>query len=239
MRKRAKGRMWTRHPALRLYTLAPVTGDFATLAATGFALGWSVAWPPGPINAEMIRRGLSRGFWPAYAVGLGASTADFFWALLITLGAGVLLGLPGVRVAMLGASTVLLLFLSVMFLRGAWRALHAMRSGVPAIERRPLDSTRGGYFLGLTMALSSPWNVAFWIAVVGNTQTGEPLGLSASLLVAVCVVLAACTWGLILCTAVRLGAKFATPLWNVVTQGATGLLMLAFAIRGVARLLEA
>ena len=227
--------MWTTPGSS--YVLPHVTGDIATLAATGFALGWSVAWPPGPINAEMIRRGLSRGFWPAYAVGLGASTADFFWALLITLGAGAALGLPGVRVGMLTVSTVLLLFLCVMFFRGAWRAWRAMRTGTPLVERRPLDSTRGGYVLGITMALSSPWNVAFWIAVVGNTQTGEPLGLSASLLIAVCVVLAACTWGLVLCTAVRLGAKFATPMWDVVTQAATGVLMLVFAFRGVARLL--
>ena len=229
--------MWTT-PG-RSYVLPNVTGDIATLAATGFALGWSVAWPPGPINAEMIRRGLSRGFWPAYAVGLGASTADFFWALLITLGAGVVLGLPGVRVGMLTVSTVLLLFLGFMFFRGAWRAWRALKSGgAPVVERRPLDSTRGGYVLGITMALSSPWNVAFWIAVVGNTQTGEPLGLSASLVIAVCVVLAACTWGLVLCTAVRMGAKFATPMWDVVTQGATGVLMLVFAFRGVARLLD-
>ena len=82
--------MWT--TSGRSYCTALVTGDIATLAATGFALGWSVAWPPGPINAEMIRRGLSRGFWPAYAVGLGASTADFFWAPLLGLYTGARLG---------------------------------------------------------------------------------------------------------------------------------------------------
>ena len=27
----------------------------ATLV-NGFVLGWSVAWPPGPVNAEMLRR---------------------------------------------------------------------------------------------------------------------------------------------------------------------------------------
>jgi threonine/homoserine/homoserine lactone efflux protein len=36
----------------------------------GLILGWSVAWPPGPINAEMIRRALKPGsqgggFWAA------------------------------------------------------------------------------------------------------------------------------------------------------------------------------
>jgi len=53
--------------------------------ANGYILGWSVAWPPGPINAEMIRRGLlpkdrGGGFWSAWPIGLGACTADFIWA---------------------------------------------------------------------------------------------------------------------------------------------------------------
>jgi threonine/homoserine/homoserine lactone efflux protein len=210
--------------------------DVPTLAATGFVLGWSVAWPPGPINAEMIRRGLSRGFWPAYAVGLGASSADFLWALLITLGAGVVVGLPGVRAGMVVTSSVLLLMLSWMFLRGAVRSWRAWRADQPLPKRRALDSTRGGYFLGVGMALSSPWNVAFWIAVVGNTQSAGALSLGRSLVVAVCVVLGAAAWGLVLCSAVRMGARFATPLWDAVTQGATGVLMLGFAARGLLRL---
>src|SRR5437016_13980562 len=42
-------------------------GDMALLL-NGFILGWSVSWPPGPVNAEMIRRGLlpekdGGGFW--------------------------------------------------------------------------------------------------------------------------------------------------------------------------------
>jgi len=45
--------------------------------ANGYILGWSVAWPPGPIDAEMIRRGLlpkdrGGGFWSAWPIGLGA-----------------------------------------------------------------------------------------------------------------------------------------------------------------------
>jgi threonine/homoserine/homoserine lactone efflux protein len=224
-------------PPLRLCS-DTVSADIPTLAVTGFALGWSVAWPPGPINAEMVRRGLSRGFWPAYAVGLGASSGDFLWALLITLGAGVVVGLPGVRAGMIVTSTVLLLVLCSMFLRGAIRSWRVWRSGQPLPEGRVLDSTRGGYFLGLGMALSSPWNVAFWIAVVGNTQSGEALSLGRSLLVAVCVVLGACAWSLVLSGAMRMGARFATPLWDAITQGATSALMLAFATRGFLRMVS-
>jgi len=54
--------------------------------ANGYILGWSVAWPPGPINAEMIRRGLlpkdrGGGFWSAWPIGLGARTGDFIGPL--------------------------------------------------------------------------------------------------------------------------------------------------------------
>ena len=61
--------------------------------ANGYILGWSVAWPPGPINAEMIRRGLlpkdrGGGFWSAWPIGLGACTGDFIWAFGVCVGAG-------------------------------------------------------------------------------------------------------------------------------------------------------
>lgn len=205
----------------------------------GFLLGWSVAWPPGPINAEMIRRGLERGFLPAWSLGLGACTGDFGWAVAVSLGAGVLIDVPGVRPALGIVSVALLLFLAWTFGRGAWKAARASRTpGDPAasVPARRFDSTRGGYLLGMTLALTSPWNIAFWLAVIGSQAGGEHLGLAASLTVAVGVIVAAAAWGLVLCSAVRLGARFATPAWHVVTQGGTALLMLYFAVKTVWRL---
>jgi hypothetical protein len=45
---------------------------FNPTLVNGFILGWSVAWPLGPINAEMIQRGLlphsaGGGFWSPMA----------------------------------------------------------------------------------------------------------------------------------------------------------------------------
>lgn len=210
--------------------------SLAPLLLKGFALGWSVAWPPGPINAEMIRRSIARGFWPAYAVGLGACSGDFLWAVLVALGAGVVVDVPGVRLGMGILSLVLLLVLARVFLAGAWRAWQAHRAGLPLPQRRALESTRGGFFLGLTMALSSPWNIAFWLAVIGQETAREPLTLAASLVFATAVITGAALWGLVLCAAVRLGARFATPAWEIVTQAATGALMLVFAVRVAWRL---
>jgi len=136
--------------------------------ANGYILGWSVAWPPGPINAEMIRRGLlpkdrGGGFWSAWPIGLGACTGDFL--------------------------------------------------------------------LGLFMVLMSPWNVGFWLAVIGS-QPAQSASVRQSLAIAVAVVLGALTWGVVLCTALKFGAHiFSHPNWQVATEAITAAVMLWFAIR--------
>ena len=206
------------------------------LLLKGFLLGWSVAWPPGPINAQMMQRGLERGFWPAWALGLGACTGDFGWAVAVSLGAGALVGVPGVRTGLGVVSVGLLLFLAWTFGRGAWQAWkmsRAPRDAQAAAPVRRFDTTRGGYLLGLTLALTSPWNITFWLAVIGSQAGGERLGLAASLTVAVGVIVAAAAYSGLFCSAVRMGARFATPAWNIVTQAATALLMLYFAVKTV------
>ncbi len=203
------------------------------LAGYGFVLGWSVAWPPGPINAEMVRRGLISGFWPALSLGLGACSGDAIWALAVTLGAGALLDLTGARLVLGGVSTALLLLLAALFLRDAWRGLALRRSGEAASLRGRFDGGGAGYALGLGMALTSPWNIAFWLAVIGRPEAAHA-GFAAPLLVASSVILGAASWCLALCAAVvLLGFRFASPGWEIATKGATGLLMLFFAARRI------
>ena len=211
----------------------------ASLLLKGFLLGWSVAWPPGPINAEMIRRGLARGFLPAWVVGLGACSGDFLWALAVALGAGALMTVPGVRPVLGVVSVALLLFLAWTFGRGAWRARLLNQAHPDEVlfvpTPRRFDSTRGGYLLGFSVALTSPWNLTFWLAVIG-AQAGQQMDIGASLCVAAGVILGAALWGGVLCGAVQWGARFASPSWQVITQGATSVLMLVFAARAILRL---
>lgn len=209
--------------------------SLTSVVVHGLLLGWSVAWPPGPVNAEMIRRGLTTGFASAVAVGLGASSGDFLWAIGVALGAGSLADLPGVRPALGAISLVLLLFLAWTFFRGAWRSWRQRAGEAPAPASGRFDSAHGGFVLGLTMALSSPWNLAFWLAVIGQ-QAGTTFTLGRSLVLATAVVTAAVAWTFFLCTGVRLGARFATPAWEIGTSAATGVLMLYFSARLVWRL---
>src|SRR5664279_1040847 len=165
----------------------------------GFVLGWSVAWPPGPVNAEMLRRSVipraqGGGLWAAWQLGLGACTGDFLRALAVMTGAGALLNTPSVRQVLAVVSFSLLLFLAGMFALGAWRAARSQEKpldGNHASDGKRLTGRRG-YLLGLTLALTSPWNLGFWLAVIGGQQsvTHNP-SLVNSLVFAACVVLGA------------------------------------------------
>jgi threonine/homoserine/homoserine lactone efflux protein len=206
------------------------------LAAYGFVLGWSVAWPPGPINAEIVRRGLARGFAPAYAVGVGAACGDVVWAVAVVLGAGALIGSAEAKLSLELLSTALLLLLAAVYLRGAWRGMALRRAGTASEPPGRFDGARGGYLLGLGLALSSPWNIAFWLAVIGRPQTLQA-GLAGALVVAGAVLLGTNLWVLSLSGAVVvLRLRFASGAWDAIAKGATGLLMLYFAGAGVQRL---
>lgn len=195
----------------------------------GFLLGWSVAWPPGPINAEMVRRTLAHGFWAGCALQLGACSGDALWAAAAVLGAGLVPRSGIFHVALAAFSAGLLTLLGIQFLRRALRAYGAWRRGVaPAPARRDARG-RTAYGLGFLMALSSPWNVAFWLAVMGRAELAGA-GLLRALLIALAVLAGASTWGVILSSIVAILRRQAGgPVWQIGASAATGLLMLYFA----------
>ncbi len=130
-------------------------------------------------------------------------------------------------------TVALLLFLAWTFGKGAWVAFLVSRAPGAhsrAFPARRFDTTHGGYVLGLTLALTSPWNIAFWLGVIGSQAGSEHLRLAGSLTMAAAVVGGAVSWSFVLCSLVRMGARFATPAWHIVTQGATAALMLYFAL---------
>src|SRR4029077_18224234 len=125
----------------------PSTSVMLSTLTNGLILGWSVSWPPGPVNAEMIRRGLlpwreGGGFWPAWVVGIGACAGDFTWALGVSLGAGAVLNTPWIRHILGVVSLALLLFLAFIFARPAWRIFQTHRA--QAEGGSPQRSKRGG-----------------------------------------------------------------------------------------------
>ena len=213
-----------------------------SILLNGLILGWSVAWPPGPVNAEMIRRGLQPkaeggGFWASWRIGLGACAGDSIWALSASAGAGAIMNTPRVRLILGVVSLVLLLVLAAIFLRGAWRIAKSHRAEAKAIESNQRRRGLPGFVLGFTFALTSPWNIGFWLAVIGSQSDKLSGTFLNSVLLAAAVLSGALAWGFVLASAVKLGARiFSRPGWQVATQALTAVVMLYFAAQVVRRL---
>ena len=124
-----------------------MNGTLLPILGTGFLLGWSVAWPPGPINTEIARRCLARGFWAGFGLLLGACSGDALWAILVALGVGLIFTGPLAQMIMGTISVALLTLLMLTFLRRAWRAWAGPAAAAAAAPPR-FDSTRASYLLG-------------------------------------------------------------------------------------------
>ena len=148
------------------------------------------------------------GFWSAWPIGLGACTDDFIWAFCVSVGAGVLLNSIAIRRGLAFVSVALLLFLAGRFAWGAWKIYRAHRS----LEfQPPKNERRRGFLLGLFIVLMSPWNIGFWLAVIGSQPT-QSARVRQSLAIATVVVVGALSWGVVLCAALKFGGHiFAHP----------------------------
>jgi threonine/homoserine/homoserine lactone efflux protein len=180
----------------------------------GLALGWNVAWIPGPINAEILRRGARKGFLAGFAVGAGATCSDFLWAMAVALGAGALARSPAFLRGLGIVSVTLLTVLAAFFLRGAIRSVRvALGAPAPPVEASRFDSRRGGWLLGFLTALTSPFNLVVWTGAVGPVAA-RGVGTGMTLVFGLCVVAGALTWCVVLSTASRLGARVPGPVWD-------------------------
>ena len=134
-----------------------------TLFGNGIVLGLGAAVPVGPVNVEIARRTLRRGFAAGFALGCGAVNVDVTYAVLTSLSIGQFLNRPGVLwpVAILG--TAFLLYLAFLSFRGAWKDWKAdPLTGLPP----PAQSHRGGYLTGVTMTLLNPMTIGFWFIAI-------------------------------------------------------------------------
>jgi threonine/homoserine/homoserine lactone efflux protein len=126
--------------------------NFASLFS-GLPLGYSLAVPPGPMNALIAAWSL-RSFRHGFAVGAGAMSADFLLMLLTLTLHGVLKGLGQQFFAPFYAAG------GLFFLYLAYRI---------GMAKPPQESSAGwghplrGYLLGLSLGLVNPYQVGWWL----------------------------------------------------------------------------
>ncbi|MDA4134867.1 MAG: LysE family translocator, partial [Thaumarchaeota archaeon] len=128
---------------------------------TGAVLGVSIAAPPGPVNAAATYQ-VTRSWLAGWLTLLGATTADAVFFVLTYFGLTSLRASGEARDLLFVVGGVFTLYFAYSTLRQA----KAMPASGPA---------RGGrfpYLLGLTIGLTNPFQLAWWIAVgIGMVST--------------------------------------------------------------------
>ncbi|WP_315906490.1 LysE family transporter [Priestia koreensis] len=153
-------------------------------------LGISLAAPVGPINLEMIKRGISGGFWSSWLVGLGGMTVDLLFMLFIFWGLTPYLQKEGVLLTVYGAGALMLL----------WVGFQSIKQSFSSTFGAQMDETRShkSYLTGFLIAMTNPLNIIFWFGVYGSTlsETLQAHSLGTSLVYSGFILLGVLLWNL-------------------------------------------
>ncbi|CAA9567683.1 MAG: hypothetical protein AVDCRST_MAG49-3167 [uncultured Thermomicrobiales bacterium] len=122
----------------------------------GMTVGVALAAPIGPINVEIVRRGLRGGFLSGWLVGLGAVSADTIYCALVVGGLAPLADSAALRAPLYLAGAVVLGYLGIVGLRGAL-------AGGPVTAAPP--PARRSYATGFLMAAASPMGIVYWLSI--------------------------------------------------------------------------
>lgn len=134
-------------------------------------MAWSLAAPPGPINALMAHAAARRGFWAGWLYGLGAIAGDMTMLLLTGLGVLRIVEVyPWLKVAaaFLGAGLL------------AWFAFGAFRTALRARQRLGSDDDDvplagwKEFAKAYVIVVTSPYNWGWWLTA--GTSMLDALG---------------------------------------------------------------
>ena len=134
----------------------------------GLLMGVVYAAAPGPVNIETIRRGVKGGFMDSLAVQAGSSIGRIVYALLASLGAGLLLQEETLQLAIGVFGMTVLFYLGINAIRD-WRDLVSY-GGEAAMQ---IVSSRHAFWTGATLSLANPLAIVFWLSI-GSRVAQEP-----------------------------------------------------------------
>jgi threonine/homoserine/homoserine lactone efflux protein len=179
---------------------------------SGVVLGVSIAAPPGPVNAAAAYQ-ITRSWLAGWLTLLGATTADGIFFVLTYFGLTALIASGEVREILFVVGGALMLYIAYSTLRRA----RDPPGAVPA---------RGGrfpYLLGLTIGLTNPFQLAWWIAVgmgmISSFGLSIVVGFFAGILV----------WTLFFATLLHAGVSRYRRVYPILVY-ASGLILVGFGV---------
>lgn len=135
--------------------------DTLQVLLTGVALGVSIAAPPGPVAALSAQQVVSRSWLSGWLVLLGATVADGVFFVLTFYGLARFVT-PTFRSLLFVFGGVLMLYLAISTVRNARKR---QIGASPPRRGRWAMSGRSPFLLGLSIGLTNPFQLGWWIAI--------------------------------------------------------------------------
>ena len=139
----------------------PDFSPYAKPAFTGFAFGFLVSIPVGPINISIVNEGARRGFRWAFLIGLGATLMEVIYCAIAFAGFTNLFDSRVVKATMELVSFLLMLFLGLKYLLA--HSLPSTTRTVESVEHRLHPHT--AFWTGLVRCMGNPGVLLFCITI--------------------------------------------------------------------------
>ena len=204
------------------YIVSPI--ELVGLVPYGMFIGVALAAPIGPINIEIISRGIRFGFRNGWYVGLGALTADTIYATIIVSGLTPIADRPAIRVPLFLAGATMLGWVGINSLRSAIKPAATIERAVPSRNRSYLD--------GFMIALFNPMGIVYWLSVGAAlvAEAVERVGKIGTPVLVIGVFLGLLTWVTALSVIAQVSRRFVTGQGMRWVTGTSGVIILGFAV---------
>src|SRR5438477_11393731 len=147
----------------------PPFSSYLLAAFTGFASGFLVSIPVGPINISIVNEGARRGFGWAFLIGLGATIMEVIYCAVAFAGFTQMFDSRWIKATMELVSFLLMLFLGVKYLLA--HSLPATTRSIETFEHRLHPHT--AFWTGFVRCLGNPGVLLFWITISATFVSHE------------------------------------------------------------------
>jgi L-lysine exporter family protein LysE/ArgO len=174
---------------------------FFTILLQKLSLGVTLAAPIGPVSLEMIKRGLTKGFFAAFTIRLGAALGNILCLILAYFGLSFIAEYPILQLIIWIFGAGVMMFLGVQSIRKSF-STDIMGYKTPYNNKNAL-------LLGFILAIANPVGIVFWIGIFGASMgMTSAAGAAANFSYDILIIAGVLLWGAFLSCCLAFGKRF-------------------------------
>lgn len=210
--------------------------DHIRIVLDKIILGIVLAAPIGPVNAEMIRRGLTAGFWGSFNVRLGGALANTILLLLAYFGLGNLTKHPKVIFTISILGVIALIYLGIKnILKAISKKQLNLRLNINSKHQNTHKkySLKNGILVGFGLSFASPIGLMFWLSTFATSMQPDKINSFNlnDLFINLFIIAGVLIWGLFISIILHYCSKIIDEKKLRIVTALSGLILIYFGIK--------